>query len=300
MRAARRGPSAAAGSCRPRRARRGGRRSRAAATLAHHARRLLRRHRRRRGRGGDRLLRRLVGLIARERSHRLVVVVVRGHVAAARAAGVEAEHEVADVDLVPFTNDRRLRDLPAVHVRAVRALEVGHDEPTIAVEESRVMLRDVPLREHQVVPLNAPDVDLVLVEPLSSLSASLLADDDRKHFRSTLENGRSSRAARAHHARSASARASVQLRIVERWRATCQSRRDCQTGAAMRVECRAEECAAPRPSAGRASRSARERHAALRGERAAQESSGVARRPFTSEATIPSSSLASVITSRSA
>jgi hypothetical protein len=43
------------------------------------------------------------------------------------------------------------------------------------------MLRNVPLREHQVVALDAPDVDLVLVEALAALGAAFFADDDREH-----------------------------------------------------------------------------------------------------------------------
>ena len=105
--------------------------------------------------------------------------------ASRRRAGLrrrlEAEDEVADVDLVALADDRRLRDLPAVDVRAVGALQVGDDEPAVAEEEARVVLRDVALREHQVVALDAPDVDLVLVEGLPTLGAPLFADDDREH-----------------------------------------------------------------------------------------------------------------------
>ena len=44
-----------------------------------------------------------------------------------------------------------------------------------------MVLRDVALREHQVVALHAADVDLVLVEGFATLGAPLLADDDREH-----------------------------------------------------------------------------------------------------------------------
>ncbi len=106
----------------------------------------------------------------RERPHRLVVG-VRGSLGA--APGVEAEDEVADVDLVPFVTNRRLRDLPTVYVGAVRTFEIRDDKTAIAKEQASVVLGDVALREHQVVPLNAPDVDLVFVERL--FSAALLS-----------------------------------------------------------------------------------------------------------------------------
>ena len=99
----------------------------------------------------------------------------------AAAAALEAEHEVADVDLVALADDRRLGDLPTVDVRAVGALQVGDDEAAVAEQQPGVVLRDVPLREHEIVALDAADVDLVLVERLLALCAALFADDDREH-----------------------------------------------------------------------------------------------------------------------
>src|SRR5207253_418490 len=93
----------------------------------------------------------------------------------------ETDDEVADVDLVALADDRRLRDLAAVDVGAVRALEVGDDEATVPEEQPRVVLGDVPLREHQIDALHAADVDLVLVERLAALGSALFADDDREH-----------------------------------------------------------------------------------------------------------------------
>src|SRR5262249_38286171 len=59
-----------------------------------------------------------------------------------------------------------------------------------------VVLRHVALREHQVVALDAPDVDLVLVEGLPTLGAPFLADDDREH--SVPSGGGRVHVARAH------------------------------------------------------------------------------------------------------
>jgi hypothetical protein len=58
--------------------------------------------------------------------------------------------------------------------------------------QARVMLRDIALRDHQVVALDAPDVDLVLVEGIASLRAALLVDDHREHSvpRGTANAGR--------------------------------------------------------------------------------------------------------------
>jgi hypothetical protein len=94
---------------------------------------------------------------------------------------VEAEYEVADVDLVALAHDGGLRDLPAVYVRAIRALQIRDDEATVAKEKPSVMLGYVAFREHQIVALDAADVDLALVEGLFALRAALLADDDREH-----------------------------------------------------------------------------------------------------------------------
>ncbi len=84
---------------------------------------------------------------------------------------LDPQHEVADVDLVAFADDRRLSDLPAVDVRAVRALEIGDDEAPVAEEQPSVPLRHVALRQHQVVALHAADVDLRPVEGFAALRA---------------------------------------------------------------------------------------------------------------------------------
>ena len=142
-------------------------------------RRRLGRHRRRRRRGVSR-----ERPEARRRPPLRVVVRAVGRVRSPRARlrrRLEAQHEVADVDLVALADDGRLRDLPAVDVRPVGALEVRDDEPPVTEEQARVVLRHVALREHQVVALDAPDVDLVLVEGLPTLGAAFLADDDREH-----------------------------------------------------------------------------------------------------------------------
>ncbi len=98
-----------------------------------------------------------------------------------RVTRLEAQDEVADVDLVAFANDGRLRDLAAVDVSAVGAFEIGDDEAPVAKEEPGMVLRHVALGEHQVIALHPPHVDLVPIEGLATFGSPLLADDDREH-----------------------------------------------------------------------------------------------------------------------
>jgi len=58
---------------------------------------------------------------------------------------------------------------------------VGDDEPPIPVDEARMPLRHVALRQHQIVALDAADADLRLVERLALLRTTLLADHDGEH-----------------------------------------------------------------------------------------------------------------------
>ena len=95
--------------------------------------------------------------------------------------GLEPQDEVADVDLVSLADDGRLGDLAPVHVRPVRTLQIGHDEPAVAIEKACVMLGHVPLREHQIVALHSANVDLVFFEALSPLGPALLVNDYREH-----------------------------------------------------------------------------------------------------------------------
>jgi hypothetical protein len=91
---------------------------------------------------------------------------------------LDAKYEVADVDLVAFANDRRLRDLAAVDVSSVGALQVGDDESSVAKQQTRMPLGDVSLRKGKVIALNAADVDLRLVKRLSALGSAFLTDND--------------------------------------------------------------------------------------------------------------------------
>jgi hypothetical protein len=96
---------------------------------------------------------------------------------------LDAKHEIADVDLVTFADDGRLRDLAPVDVRTVGAFEVGDDEAPVTEQEPGMSLGDVALGKHEVVSLHASHVDLVLVEDLAAFAASFFADNDREHAR---------------------------------------------------------------------------------------------------------------------
>ncbi len=132
--------------------------------------RLARRHRlgaRRRRRGGRR----------RGGRRRLAEALVH----AAGRAVLDAHDEVADVDLVGLLHDERARDLAAVDVRAVGALQVDDDELAVLEHDARVALRHVALGQDDVVPLHPPDGDLRFVEHDAALLAALLGDQDREH-----------------------------------------------------------------------------------------------------------------------
>src|SRR5258706_9434888 len=95
---------------------------------------------------------RWVSLVALEGAETFVLARRSGRLLSYGRAGavrLQAEDEVSDVNLVAFADDRGLRDLSAVDVGPVRALEVRDDEAAVAEEEARVMFRDVPFREHQ-------------------------------------------------------------------------------------------------------------------------------------------------------
>jgi hypothetical protein len=94
---------------------------------------------------------------------------------------IERHDEVADVDLVPGLHDQRRGDLATIDVRAVRALQVHHDEAVVLEDDARVALRDVALGKDDVVPLDAANRDLVLIEIEGALRSTLLRDDDFEH-----------------------------------------------------------------------------------------------------------------------
>ena len=94
---------------------------------------------------------------------------------------IERHDEVADVDLIAGLHDERRRDLATIHVGAVRALQIHHDEAVVFEDDARVALRDVALGKDDVVPLDTTDRDLVLIEIEGALRSTLLRDDDFEH-----------------------------------------------------------------------------------------------------------------------
>jgi hypothetical protein len=94
---------------------------------------------------------------------------------------LDAEDEVADVDLVGLLDHERAGDLAPVDVRAVRALEVDDDELAVLEDDARVTLGDVALGQDHVVALHAADRDLRLVEVEPTLLAAFFRHSDREH-----------------------------------------------------------------------------------------------------------------------
>src|SRR5690242_12518592 len=98
--------------------------------------------------------RRAKGRDARERRGRGRGTAGGGSTARARtwAGNFDAQHEIADVDLVPLAHDGRLGDLAPIDVSAVHALQVGDDDASVAKEEPGVALGNIALREQEIVP----------------------------------------------------------------------------------------------------------------------------------------------------
>ena len=94
---------------------------------------------------------------------------------------LKTQDEIPDVNFVTLAHRRCLRDLSAVHIRAVGALQIGHDEATVTKQKASVVFRNVALREHQIIALNPSDADLVLVIEFAALGSALLTDDHREH-----------------------------------------------------------------------------------------------------------------------
>ena len=94
---------------------------------------------------------------------------------------VDGDHEVTDVDLVTRTNHRRRRDATAVEIGAVGALQVGNEEAPLPAEHLRVTLGDVALRQDDVIPRDAANGDLVLVELHPLGRSPLLRHVQRQH-----------------------------------------------------------------------------------------------------------------------
>ena len=77
-----------------------------------------------------------------------------GLIAAGRWLGqtfrqLDAQNEIADVDAITFAHDRRLRDATSIDVRPVRAVQISHDEATVAIDQTSVPFRHIPLRQRQ-------------------------------------------------------------------------------------------------------------------------------------------------------
>src|SRR5262249_61877597 len=98
---------------------------------------------------------------------------LRRAVTLGRRSFIDADDEVADVDLVGVLDDERARDLSAVDVRPVGALEIDDDELAVFEHDARVALRDVAFGQDNVVALHTTDGDLGLVEHHAALLATL-------------------------------------------------------------------------------------------------------------------------------
>ena len=94
---------------------------------------------------------------------------------------IDADDEVADVDLVRVLDDERTRDLATVDVRPVRTLQIDDDELTVLEHDARVALRHVAFWQHDVVALDAPDRHLGLVEHHAALFAAFFLNEYGEH-----------------------------------------------------------------------------------------------------------------------
>jgi hypothetical protein len=90
---------------------------------------------------------------------------------------LDVQDEVADVDLVRGTNDLRAGDLLAVHVGSVGALQVEDNDLPVLDDELGVLLGDIPLRQADVVLVDAADGDLFRVEVEAPGRAAPLRED---------------------------------------------------------------------------------------------------------------------------
>src|SRR5207248_1330041 len=95
---------------------------------------------------------------------------------------VDTDDEVADIDLVRILDDERTRDLAAVDVGAVRALEIDDDELAVLEHDARVALGHVALGQNDVVALHPTDGDLGLVEHHAALLAAFFLDVYGEHW----------------------------------------------------------------------------------------------------------------------
>ncbi len=132
--------------------------------------------------GSPRGHRRLRCGLPRRQRRRLGHTRRRGASSRVVVGGLHRENEVCDVDLVALLEWVGRRDLPAVDPGAVRGVEIHDDRLVVLQRKSRVLLRHVALREHDVVALNAPDSQLRLREIEPSPRAPLIGDHHRVHI----------------------------------------------------------------------------------------------------------------------
>lgn len=94
---------------------------------------------------------------------------------------LDAQNEIADVDLVAVFDDQRRRDLATVNVSTVGALEVDDNELAVLQHDTGVTFRNVSLGQNDVIALDPPDCHLGFVELEATLVSTFFGDDDGKH-----------------------------------------------------------------------------------------------------------------------
>lgn len=90
-------------------------------------------------------------------------------------------NEIADVDLVTRLNDERRGDLATIDVGAVCALQVNDNEAVVFENNPRVTLADVAFGQDDIVALNPPNGDFILIEFHPALTAAFFRDHDCEH-----------------------------------------------------------------------------------------------------------------------
>jgi len=101
----------------------------------------------------------------------------------ASALLLDAEDEVADVDLVGLLDHERARDLPTVYVSTIRTLEVDDDELAVLEHDAGVALGHVALGQDDVVALYPANRHLLLVKVEAPLFSAFFGYGYRKHAR---------------------------------------------------------------------------------------------------------------------
>jgi len=83
--------------------------------------------------------------------------------------------------MVGRAHDERRRQPAVIDEGAVRALEIDEDVPAVALDEPRVVPRDVAVGEHDVVTRDAAQRDLAPLERVPRLLSIRPRDDERAH-----------------------------------------------------------------------------------------------------------------------